>query len=106
MKAYHKSNSYKIGDDLMSLYRLHDRDEVEATNDFLSRWPEMGVEEASYHIMYVHLYATLEDAINSDIEGEIFEIDLDYVDYTVDTIEFTHPMVRDTIAAEYISRVI
>lgn len=105
MKAYHISKDYKIGDNLESLYEKHDHDEESAIAEYMDRWPEAGVEMASYHIMYVHFYETLEEAEIAEIDGDIYEVDLDDYDVEVDDLEFPHPIVRGIIHAEHIKRV-
>lgn len=107
MSAYHVAPTDHIGE-LVSLYRQHG---TAAYEMYAIRWPESGA-LAEYHAHYVHMYATVEGArqhaaVNG---GKIYEVDTDamiddYYKVEIDNLEFPHPMVRDSIPAEYIKEI-
>jgi hypothetical protein len=100
MIAYHVCGSIIEGD-LLSLYALHG----EAAYDmYIERWADSG-NLGQYHAHWVHLYDNLADAIKHQHElgGYIYQVDLSELDYRVDTLEFPHPMVRDSIPSWAIS---
>ena len=91
------------GGDLLSLYQqIGDA----AYEGYAEKWPEAG-ELGQYHIHYIHLHATLEQAreFAEEFGGEILEISADDLDIEMDRLEYPHPMVRDCIPAEYIKRI-
>ncbi len=100
---YHVCNGWD-GNDLLSLYQLEGEDAYEM---YAERWPEAG-ELAQYHVHYIHLYETIEEAKAHQEEhgGEILKIegDPEELGIEIDKLEFAHPIVRDRIPKEYISR--
>lgn len=98
---YHVAKDYD-GGDLQSLYEQHGND---AYDMYIDKWPEAG-ELVFYHVHYIHLHNSLDDAQEfvDEFGGEILVID--DADLTVerDNLEYDHPIVRDTIPAEYIRR--
>lgn len=100
---YHVANKWD-GQKLESLYNQIGE---EAYEEYANKWPE-AAELAQEHAHYVHCYETLEDALNHKQEfgGEVLKIELDeFVEVEIDNLEFAHPMVRDEIDADLISRV-
>jgi hypothetical protein len=107
MTYYHVCKRWD-GHDLESLYRQH-RDDAYAI--YADRWPDAG-ELAQYHIMVVHCYDNIDDAIahKDAFGGDVLAIDADVLDrigitHYIDTLEFAHPVVSDYIPAEAITRI-
>lgn len=76
-----------------------------AYEEFARRWPEGG-DLGIYHVHYVHLHWTREDAEDhaAYYGGEVLRIDVAGLHVDRDTLEFHHPMVRDHIPAYAVSR--
>jgi hypothetical protein len=91
------------GDDLLSLYQqIGDA----AYEEYAEKWPEAG-ELGQYHVHYVHLHATLDQAREfvEEFGGEILEVNTEDLDIVIDNLEYPHSMVRDRIPAEYVKRI-
>lgn len=100
--AYHVAPEGHNGD-LKSLYYQYGQ---EAYSIFCERWPEAG-NIGDYHVHYVHLYDTLDQARLHPHEGIIYAVDLatmeaDGYEIERDDLEFGHPVVRDMIEARYL----
>lgn len=100
---YHNCPSWD-GKDLLSLYEQH---KDEAYLIYADRWPDGG-ELGQYHVHYVHLHATLDEARTwqEAVGGVILAVNIPDDTITVDTdgLEYPHPIVEDRIPAEYVSR--
>lgn len=106
MKIYHATKKWD-GENLESL--ASQIGEFDAIEEYTKKWPDAG-ELAAYHVHYVHCFKDLGDAeeFANEIDGEVVEIDFEdfFEDFVeIDNLEFPHPVVRDEIPAEYISRV-
>ena len=100
---YHVCRDEWDGGDLISLYQ---QEGEEAYQIYAERWPEAG-ELAQYHVHYVHLYATLDEAKEHQGKygGEILVItgEPEEIGIESDDLEFPHPVVKHRIFREYIS---
>lgn len=101
-KLYHVATDWD-GDDLLPLsHKYRAGSESEAIEQWLQRWPDGGAELAAYHVHYVHLYATREEAEThaEHFGGMILEIDPDQVgEIKMDDLEFDHPVAVSVPAA-------
>ena len=100
---YHVCRDEWDGGDLIS---LHQQEGEAAYQIYAERWPEAG-ELAQYHVHYVHLYETLDEAKEhqANYGGEILRIDGEPEEIGIesDDLEFPHPVVKHRIFREYIS---
>lgn len=105
MTYYHVCQEWDGGDLLPLARRL--RDEGAALDAYADRWPEAG-ELAQYHVHWVHLYDTFEQAQDhvDEFGGQILRIEPDeFLTIERDPLEFDHPVYRGVIPAAYISRI-
>lgn len=86
--------------------------EEEAIEMFCQRWPEAADYALNCHAHMIHMYDTVEQARDHQkaYGGKIYAVDGDaladdFIEIDRDTMEFDHPVCRETIDAEYLSEV-
>ena len=104
MKLYHVCANYD-GGDLMTAARM--MGELEAIESYVAKWPEAG-ELAAAHVNMIHLHETIDQAreFAAIYGGAVLEIDAEYLDVVVDSLEYPHPVCTSTIDAEYITMMV
>lgn len=114
MSIYYHVTKRWNGGDLETLFSRCGGNENKALNTFVRKYRhcfdsfEETIDLGKKHIYYVHLWDKKSDAIEmaEEIRGQILKID-DKEDELVvinDPYEFIHPMTRDTIPANMITK--